>query len=132
MGLDFDRIDELNKTAIPLIYPPTENDKEPAIFKVKPLTPKQADVLRKRHTKTKFKGNTPYEKSEEGKIVDDTIDAAIVDWSGVYRGKEPLKCTKKEKIWLLENAADVAEWLVEEIIILSKVAERSKEKNLKN
>lgn len=132
MGLDFNKIEENINTAVPIVYPPTEKDKEQAIFYLKPLTPKQADTIRKRYTKTDYKRNTAREITNDEKVMQDTIDKAIVNWEGIYRGEEKLECTKKEKIWLIENAADVAEWIIEELLTLSRVAERTKEAEIKN
>lgn len=58
--------------------------------------------LRKKHTRVEFNRHGRNEVVDTGEFVDDVIDYAIVNWSGVRHQGRELPCTKEFKIMLPE------------------------------
>lgn len=51
--------------------------------------------------------------SSDQKMGEDLIDALIIDWSNVIADKEPLDCTRENKIWLVEQDPNIMAQIME-------------------
>lgn len=76
-----------------------------SVLTLQVLSDKQLSDLRKRHNKTAFKHGQRVEDFDSFGFTNDVVDAAIVGWTGVFRGgtDDPLPCTREVKLRLPER-----------------------------
>lgn len=97
---------------------------EDASVKIKPMTPKRRDALRKKHTRFQVKKGIQIDITNDPALMADYVREVVVDWKGLTQpneagnGQEPVPFSQATAVILAEN------WNELSILINSVVLEQ--------